>query len=989
MTRTAMADALLVLALAAAVLSQAVLALEGPDLDFDDDLTDEDDSVERGGRVGGPGGGPGAVPGAVPGAADGELLPPMHASSHDPLFLEEPQDTYVIKNAHATLRCSAINALTVYFKCSNAAKATSHQQEFVDPHDGVRHVEASVNVTRQDVEEFFGDKYTCTCLAWSSRGKIRSRPATVLYAYLKKQFTAAPYATRIALGEQAELRCLPPSGVPPPTVTWLRNGQPLATGGGGGGGGEAAAVSSVFVSGEGHLLVSRARLADQANYTCVAENIAARRVSEPAQLTVYVDGAWSEWGSWSDCSATCGPGVQRRTRTCTNPAPANGGKDCPGAPAQKADCVSECPVRPSGPNTVPQAKYDGVQLTEEAEGELHAALYVGLGVAFSVFSLVAVLLVRLLRRRGRRGRRAYTEASTEYPADFIPDTDKKGPDLTSSVPVGLGLGTVGPPLGSLAGSLGGRPLNGALNGLAGLNGLGSLGHGGGMGLGAPLSAPLSCYHYPLPLPRSDSEHHYDEPHLATPSASATSSSSSSCSTASASTSPSATSTRTMGSSRADSVNGGDSLSEAGVTMTTCSATSAGARLSLPECGVSLTVPEGALARGQEALISLAVLTEDRARPRLAEGQTLLSGVVQVGPPGLVLNKSAVLSVRHCAALSSDWRLSVWGSHDLSADGDQASWRELLAVGAETINTPAFVQLDATQMYLMWDTLSAVVLVGESAGGLSAGPLSPLTATQGAAKRIQVAVFAESRGNGVRVYALEDTSAALQSVIQAERRLGSRLAASPQTIAFRDGGGPLLLDLEQGGLHGVHEHQEIPFRHVWGSGTSQLHCAFSLQQQQQHGLPNPNGTLFRVRACQQHDPAGGVTIAALPGGRASPAPPVQCRTLTVTSTSARQTACSVDSEPFRLSRSLRQHLAQCLDPPNARGNDWRMLAQRLHVDRYINYFATKSSPTDVILTLWESRSREPTAMADLLSTLRLMGRSDAAQILEKEGGPSWV
>lgn len=81
-------------------------------LPFADDLTDEDDSVERGGRVGSGPGGVGA-PAAVPGAADGELLPPMHASSHDPLFLEEPQDTYVIKNAHATLRCSAINALTV------------------------------------------------------------------------------------------------------------------------------------------------------------------------------------------------------------------------------------------------------------------------------------------------------------------------------------------------------------------------------------------------------------------------------------------------------------------------------------------------------------------------------------------------------------------------------------------------------------------------------------------------------------------------------------------------------------------------------------------------------------------------------------------------------------------------------------------------------------------------------------------------------------
>ncbi|KAE8737757.1 hypothetical protein FOCC_FOCC016776 [Frankliniella occidentalis] len=572
--------------------------------------------------------------------------------------------------------------------------------------------------------------------------------------------------------------------------------------------------------------------------------------------------------------------------------------------------------------------------------------------------------------------------------------------MTSSVPVGLGLGTVGAPLGSLQGSLGGRPMNGALNGaLNGLNGLGgSLGGtlggtlgGPGIGLGGHHAAPLgalSCYHYPLPLPRSDSEHHYDEPHLANSSASnsnsATSSSSSSCSTASASTSPSATSTRTVGSSRADSVNGGDSLSDAGVTMTSCACTSAGARLSLPECGVSLTIPEGALARGQEALVSLAVLTEDRARPRLADGQTLLSGVVQVGPPGLVLNKPAVLSVRHCAALSaaSDWRLSVWGSHDLPVgEGDQASWRELLAVGAETINTPAFVQLDATQMYLMWDQLSAVVLVGESV-------MSPLSGVQGAAKRIQVAVFAETRGSGVRVYALEDTSAALQSVVQTEKRLGSRMAAAPQTIVFRDGGGPLLLDLEHGGNH--IEHQEIPFRHVWASGTSQLHCGFQLQPRVEAG-GNPNGAIFRVRACQQHDPAGGVTIAALPAGRVSPAPPglQPGRALTVTSTSARQTACSVDSEPFRLSRSLRQHLAQCLDPPNARGNDWRMLAQRLHVDRYINYFATKPSPTEVILSLWESRSREPTAVADLLATLRLMGRADAAQILEKEGGPSWV
>lgn len=107
---------------------------------------------------------------------------------------------------------------------------------------------------------------------------------------------------------------------------------------------------------------------------------------------------------------------------------------------------------------------------------------------------------------------------------------------------------------------------------------------------------------------------------------------------------------------------------------------------------------------------------------------------------------------------------------------------------------------------------------------------------------------------------------LQAAIHAERRLGARLAATPQTLAFRDGGGPLLLDLEQGG--GVLEHQEIPFRHVWGSSSSQLHCAFQLQHPPHAAGAAP---LFRVRACQQHDPQAGIVVAALPAGRASPSP----------------------------------------------------------------------------------------------------------------------
>lgn len=52
--------------------------------------------------------------------------------------------------------------------------------EFVDPQTGVRNVELSVNVTRDDVEEYFGtESFRCECVAWNSRGQIKSQPAVV------------------------------------------------------------------------------------------------------------------------------------------------------------------------------------------------------------------------------------------------------------------------------------------------------------------------------------------------------------------------------------------------------------------------------------------------------------------------------------------------------------------------------------------------------------------------------------------------------------------------------------------------------------------------------------------------------------------------------------------------------------------------------------------------------------------------------------------
>lgn len=42
------------------------------------------------------------------------------------------------------------------------------------------------------------------------------------------------------------------------------------------------------------------------------------------------DGGYSEWGNYTQCSKTCGGGKQSRERTCTNPPPSGGGKDCKG-----------------------------------------------------------------------------------------------------------------------------------------------------------------------------------------------------------------------------------------------------------------------------------------------------------------------------------------------------------------------------------------------------------------------------------------------------------------------------------------------------------------------------------------------------------------------------------------------------------------------------------------------------------------------------------
>ena len=57
-----------------------------------------------------------------------------------------------------------------------------------------------------------------------------------------------------------------------------------------------------------------------------------------------VDGGFTDWSSYGDCSATCGGGSQKSVRSCTNPAPAHGGDDCDGDSERTRNCNEQpCP----------------------------------------------------------------------------------------------------------------------------------------------------------------------------------------------------------------------------------------------------------------------------------------------------------------------------------------------------------------------------------------------------------------------------------------------------------------------------------------------------------------------------------------------------------------------------------------------------------------------------------------------------------------------
>uniref|UniRef100_A0A8C0GXY1 Netrin receptor UNC5 n=1 Tax=Chelonoidis abingdonii TaxID=106734 RepID=A0A8C0GXY1_CHEAB len=790
----------------------------------------------------------------LPGAQQSATVAnPMPEASSDllPHFLLEPQDVYIVKNKPVSLACRATPATQIYFKCNGE---WVHQGEHVtqrttDQSTGLPLMDVQIDISRQQVERIFGlEEYWCQCVAWSSSGTTKSQKAYVRIAYLRKNFEEEPMGREVSLEQEIVLVCRPPEGIPPAEVEWLRNEELV----------DPALDASVYVTPEHSLVVPRARLADTANYTCVAKNMVARRRSSSAAVTVYVDGGWSGWSRWSLCALDC---THWRSRECSEPAPRNGGHDCQGAELETRNCTTEL-----------------CSHSESASGPEDMALYVGL-MAVAVCLVLLLLVVVLVCCRKKGGLDPDVADSSILTAGFQPVSSK--PAKAGA----CGMGT-----------------RAALGGVQ-LHELRQCGPGGLVAVGAV--GVWACHAGPalqhgLAQPGGGHGQGWSQKGLWAPWA-------------------------VLGSGQPP------------LTCAVC-----------PTAGISLLIPPDAIPRGK----IYEPLGHQHGAPcswlPLAGCQTLLSPIVSCGPPGVLLTRPAILALGHCVeANAADWSIR------LKKQSCEGSWE--VSVGEEAASGLYYCQLEAQAAYVFTEQLGRFALVGESL-------------SMAAAKRLKLLLFApascSSLEYNVRVYCLRDTPDVLQEVMQLEKQLGGQLIGAPRVLHFKDSYHNLRLSIHDMPSSlwkrvtlGFPLPQEIPFYHLWSGLQPYLHCTFTLERLS----PSTCQLACKIWVWQVEGDGQSFNI-----------------NFNIAKVS-REASCPalVGPSAFKIPILIRQKIISSLDTPCAHGADWRTLAQKLHLDSHLSFFASKASPTAMILNLWEARHFPSGNLAQLAAAVAEVGRQDSA------------
>ncbi|XP_064875172.1 netrin receptor UNC5A [Oncorhynchus nerka] len=885
----------------------------------------------------------------------------LPASFNDllPHFLVEPDDEFIVKNKPVTLTCRSTPATQIYFKCNGE---WVHQDDHlidrtVDPATGLPIMQVKIDISRQQVEKIFGlDDYWCQCVAWSTTGTQKSQKAYVRIAYLRKNFEEEPMGKEVSLNQEVLLRCHPPEGVPAAEVEWQRNEHLI----------DPVSEPNFLVTGDRNLIIKQARLADTANYTCVAKNIVARRRSSPATVLVYVNGGWSTWTTWSACSSVCGRGWQRRSRSCTNPTPLNGGLACDGQNVQKSACTATCPVdggwsdwsnwsecgvdcsmwrsrectQPS-PGTggkdcqgidLQSLNCTSQQCLQTANGVEDVALYVGI-VAVALCLTLILIVVVLVYRRKKEGLDADVADSSILTTGFQPmgiKPSKPGawaPRHRAPRPSGPHPGTrsknshlltIQPDLTTTTTSY-----QGTLHSR----------HDG--------TTKFSMTNGPLLDPLPNGSHHtlHNGKMTSDPAEFMTRLSNQ-------------TYFKTLPRDVANTSYGTFNF--------------LGGRLTIPNTGISLLIPPEAIPRGKIYEIYLTAQRKEDLRLPLAGCQTLLSPIVSCGPPGVVLTRPTILSMDHCSdACPENWAIR------LKKQNYEGVWEDVLMMGEELISEPYYCQLEAETCRVFSEQLGRFSLVGESLN-------------MSAAKRLRLVLFSDAYCStleyNIRVYCMDDTQDVFKEVMQMERQLGGRLIDEPHVLLFKDSYHNLRLsihDMPQAHWRSklLAGYQEIPFYHIWNGSQRFLHCTFTLERL------NLSTCELTCQLCVWQVEGEGQSFS-LDFNIAKDSRPLDPEFLLMDNNPSGSALAGPSA--FQIPYLIRQKICSSLDTPCPNGADWRLLAQRLKLDRHMSFFASKASPTSVILDLWEAQHFHSGNLNQLATVMADIGKQEAMIFLVSDG-----
>ncbi|XP_034088476.1 netrin receptor UNC5A isoform X6 [Gymnodraco acuticeps] len=390
----------------------------------------------------------------------------------------------------------------------------------------------------------------------------------------------------------------------------------------------------------------------------------------------------------------------------------------------------------------------------------------------------------------------------------------------------------------------------------------------------------------------------------------------------------------------------------------------GGRLTIPSTGISLLIPPEAIPRGKIYEIYLTVQRKEDLRLPLAGCQTLLSPVVSCGPPGVVLSRPVILSMDHC----SDACLDNWAVR-LKKQNYEGTWEDVLLMGEELVSEPYYCQLEAETCRLFTEHLGTLALVGESLH-------------MGAAKRLRLVLFSDAYCStleyNIRVYCMDDTQDVFKEVMQMERQLGGRLIDEPHILLFKDSYHNLRLsihDMPQAHWRSklLAGYQEIPFYHIWNGSQRYLHCTFTLER-----LSLSTCELTCQLCVWQVEGEGQSFSLDFNIAKDTRAVDAEFLLMDISATAL------AGPSAFQIPYLIRQKICSSLDAPCPNGADWRMLAQRLKLERHMSFFASKASPTSLILDLWEAQHFHSGNINQLATVMADIGKQEAMIFLVSDG-----